>query len=243
MSLPRMSCEGTVSHWLPPTILSRGSLSMSRTSATMQPFIPYGRVRNARMQRRVAASAWSGSPSLARTITDLATCAPTLTRSCISIGDPLRKTTLVPKSCFLGNCRFSSASMASLPSVDKTTTTPPPSLRFATQSSWIRRIAFSVQPSIKEWFRSITLDLPCRRLSILFRMASTTTPIRAAKNTMPPTAIRLPTTRCFGRVTSECVPGSAIIVQAAQIPSRKGCCSSSEEGSCTAIQIKPPRRI
>mmetsp|Transcript_81384 Transcript_81384/g.251210 ORF Transcript_81384/g.251210 Transcript_81384/m.251210 type:complete len:226 (-) Transcript_81384:432-1109(-) len=218
---PRMSCEGTVSQWLPPTSLSRGSLLMSRTSATMNPCRPYGIVRSTRMQRRVSASALFGSLSSARIMTDLARWAPTLMRSCVSSGEPLRKTTLEPRRCFFGSRIFSSASMSCLPCLAITTMTPPPSLWFATHSSSMRRMDFSVHPRMREWFFSTTRALPCLKRSILLRMTSTTTPSRAAKKIMPMTAIRLATARWLGSTTEACVPGSAMKVHETHRPSRK----------------------
>mmetsp|Transcript_110540 Transcript_110540/g.356816 ORF Transcript_110540/g.356816 Transcript_110540/m.356816 type:complete len:220 (+) Transcript_110540:1613-2272(+) len=196
------------------------------------------------MERSVAASAWSGSPSLERTMIDLARCAPTLMRSCISMGLPVRKTTLVPCRSLVGSCSRSSVSMSSLPSGESTTMAPPPSLWFATQISSMSSTAFSVQPRISVWFFSTTRDRPCRRLSILLWMASTTTPMRAAKKMMPPTEIRLPTIRCCVEVTSEWVPGSAMNVHEFQRPSTKAFSRPSPGSfSCTAIQTRPPSRI
>mmetsp|Transcript_47982 Transcript_47982/g.138926 ORF Transcript_47982/g.138926 Transcript_47982/m.138926 type:complete len:204 (+) Transcript_47982:1933-2544(+) len=177
---------------------------------------------------------------------DLALCAPTFTRSCVSRGEPLRKTTLEPRRCLFGSCTRSSPSMSCFPFLAITTMTPPPSLWFATHNSSMRRIDFSVHPRIREWLRSTTLDLPCLKRSILFRMASTTTPSKPAKKIMPSTEMRLPTMRCSGETTVECVPGSATKVQATQMPSKKapwGCSSGSSGVSCTAIHIRPPMRI
>mmetsp|Transcript_58915 Transcript_58915/g.103104 ORF Transcript_58915/g.103104 Transcript_58915/m.103104 type:complete len:243 (-) Transcript_58915:288-1016(-) len=231
MSRPSTSCDTSVSTDEPPTSFTSGSLSMSRTSATMWPCTLYCMLRKDNMQRKVSASAFSASPPLASTTIALAMCALTFTRSPISKGEPLRKTTFVPLRCFTGSCKASSCSISSFPSGASTTTTPPFSLSLAMQSSIIRRIVLSVNPKIKQCSLSMTLERPCLRLSIFSRITSTTTPRMDAKKMMPPTVMMAPTTRCSGMKSLECVPGSAMNVHASQMPSTKRLQSSSFRGS------------
>mmetsp|Transcript_61273 Transcript_61273/g.172776 ORF Transcript_61273/g.172776 Transcript_61273/m.172776 type:complete len:270 (+) Transcript_61273:541-1350(+) len=221
MSRPIMSWDTSVSTFAPPATFMSGSLSMSRTSARMWPFMqPYRLCRDSSVLR-VFSSASFALPELARMMIALAMCTLTWMRSGMSTGEPHLKTTLVPRRCRAGSCISSSNSMTSLSTGASTATRPPPSLSFALQSSSMMWVVFSVHPSINVWSFSMILDLPCRMLSIFSRIMSTVTPRIDAKKRMPHSAMALPTIRSHLLYAFACVPGSAMNVHASQSASPK----------------------
>mmetsp|Transcript_81317 Transcript_81317/g.204609 ORF Transcript_81317/g.204609 Transcript_81317/m.204609 type:complete len:231 (-) Transcript_81317:318-1010(-) len=195
-------------------------------------------LRNDSNVLNVSLSACSGSLVQERMMMALARCTLTRTRSPITNGDPLRKTTRVPRRCLTGSCKSNSSSICALSLCAKTATTPPPSLSFALQISSMMWEVFSVHPRIKVWSFSIIRLLPCRRLSIFSRIMSTVRPNTLAKNKMPASVMEALTTRSDKSKFTAWVPGSAMKVHADQTPSKNALTVIGSLGSETSQHLQ-----